>query len=120
MSIHTSTPDEQLRADEDFARQLAEQEELGNIYLDMSSESSYALNVEAIRRRQTSERNEPQPPQMPVRKQGGPTVVIAPKSPLELDEYDYEGNFLKKKKRKRKRIKRLLYNRGQIKCGATC
>ncbi|CEG67722.1 Putative CUE domain-containing protein [Rhizopus microsporus] len=73
MSIHTSTPDEQLRADEDFARQLAEQEEL-----------------EAIRRRQTSERNEPQPPQMPVRKQGGPTVVIAPKSPLELDEYDYE------------------------------
>lgn len=50
--------------------------------------------IEARRRRrqQTSvETSEPQPPQMPPRKQGGPTVVIAPKSPLELGDSDYEG-----------------------------
>ncbi|KAG1054444.1 hypothetical protein G6F43_003538 [Rhizopus delemar] len=75
-TTHTSTSDAQLKADEDFARQLAEEEK---------------LEARRRRRQQTSvETSEPQPPQMPPRKQGGPTVVIAPKSPLELGDSDYE------------------------------
>ncbi|KAI8968381.1 hypothetical protein BDF20DRAFT_896046 [Mycotypha africana] len=75
--IETSTSDAQLKADEDFARQLAEEEE------------------KAARRRNhtpstyTSTADVSSPPQMPPRKVGGPTVVIAPKSPLEFDS-DYE------------------------------
>lgn len=70
LTTHTSTSDAQLKADEDFARQLAEEEKL-------------------VRRQASTERNEPQPLQIPSRKQGSP-VVITPKSPLELGDSDYE------------------------------
>ncbi|CAO3699347.1 unnamed protein product [Rhizopus stolonifer] len=70
LTVHTSTSDAQLKADEDFARQLAEEEKLA-------------------RRQASTERNEPQPLQIPSRKQGSP-VIITPKSPLELGDSDYE------------------------------
>ncbi|KAG1452223.1 hypothetical protein G6F56_007877 [Rhizopus delemar] len=81
LTTHTSTSDAQLKADEDFARQLAEEEKL------------------EVRRQASTERNEPQPLQIPSRKQGSP-VVITPKSPLELGDSDYEGKKKKKKKKK--------------------
>ncbi|CEP11157.1 hypothetical protein [Parasitella parasitica] len=71
-NTQTSTSDAQLKADEDFARQLAEEEQ-----------------IEARRSRNSSalENSTPQAPPMPARK----TVVIAPKSPLELEgDSDYE------------------------------
>lgn len=85
----TSTPDAQLKADEDFARQLAEEEQL-----------------ESRRSRVSSSNNNDdtfQTPQMPPRK----PVVIAPRSPLEFEgDSDYEGTdeincslFFKKKRK---------------------
>lgn len=59
----TSTPNAQLKADEDFARQLA-------------NESSATTTS-------------------PMKKSATPTVVIAPRSPLEFDgDSDYEGMCL--------------------------
>ncbi|KAG2194612.1 hypothetical protein INT46_009598 [Mucor plumbeus] len=73
----TSTSDAQLKADEDFARQLAEEEQ-----------------NEARRSRNSSvaiEDNTLHTPQMPSRKPVSPTVVIAPRSPLEFEgDSDYE------------------------------
>ncbi|RCI02940.1 ubiquitin-binding protein cue5 [Rhizopus stolonifer] len=76
--IQTSTSDAQLKADEDFARQLAQEEE-------------QQLEQEARRSRQTSAQDDLQAPPMPARKPVSPTVVIAPRSPLEMDDSDYEG-----------------------------
>ncbi|KAG1108138.1 hypothetical protein G6F42_016103 [Rhizopus arrhizus] len=73
----TSTSDAQLKADEDFARQLAQEEQ-----------------IEARRSRNSSaavEGNTLHAPQMPARKSVSPTVVIAPRSPLEFEgDSDYE------------------------------
>ncbi|KAI8639525.1 hypothetical protein BD408DRAFT_421276 [Parasitella parasitica] len=71
-NTQTSTSDAQLKADEDFARQLAEEEQ-----------------IEARRPRNSSplENNVSHAPPMPARK----TVIIAPKSPLEFEgDSDYE------------------------------
>ncbi|KAI8877020.1 hypothetical protein K501DRAFT_288616 [Backusella circina FSU 941] len=67
----TSTSDAQLRADEEFARQLAQEERRET--------------------RQTEQQQQP-PPQMPARRSvTKPTVVIAPRSPLEMEgDSDYE------------------------------
>ncbi|KAF1801153.1 hypothetical protein FB192DRAFT_1384338 [Mucor lusitanicus] len=73
----TSTSEAQLKADEDFARQLAQEEQ-----------------IEARRSRQSSAAVEDttlHAPQMPTRKPVNPTVVIAPRSPLEFEgDSDYE------------------------------
>lgn len=54
--------------------------------------------IEARRSRQTSSNNDhlqqERTPQMPPRKAAPPTVVIAPRSPLEFDgDSDYEGKY---------------------------
>ncbi|KAK4512065.1 uncharacterized protein ATC70_013308 [Mucor velutinosus] len=73
----TSTSDAQLKADEDFARQLAQEEQ---IEARRSRHSSVAVEDTTLHA-----------PQMPTRKPVNPTVVIAPRSPLEFEgDSDYE------------------------------
>ncbi|KAI8364824.1 hypothetical protein EDC96DRAFT_443965 [Choanephora cucurbitarum] len=72
--IQTSTPDIQLKADEDFARQLAEEEQ---------------QQMRERRSRQSSANNDLTTP-VYNKKPASPTVVIAPRSPLELGDSDYE------------------------------
>lgn len=51
------------------------------------------MGVEARRSRHSEDNTQRQPPQMPPRKSVNPTVVIAPRSPLEFaGDSDYEGN----------------------------
>ncbi|KAI9280368.1 hypothetical protein BY458DRAFT_430773 [Sporodiniella umbellata] len=69
LTVHTSTSDAQLKADEDYARQLIEEEKLA--------------------RQRSTERNDLHTAQLSSRKPGSP-VVITPKSPLELGDSDYE------------------------------
>ncbi|KAL9546267.1 hypothetical protein MBANPS3_006740 [Mucor bainieri] len=73
----TSTSDAQLKADEDFARQLAQEEQME---ARRSRHSSAAVEDTTLHA-----------PQMPTRKAINPTVVIAPRSPLEFEgDSDYE------------------------------
>ncbi|KAI8355687.1 hypothetical protein BD560DRAFT_406959 [Blakeslea trispora] len=72
--IQTSTSDVQLKADEDFARQLAEEEQ---------------QQMRESRSRQSSANNDIVT-SMHSKKTASPTVVIAPRSPLELGDSDYE------------------------------
>ncbi|GAN09416.1 hypothetical protein MAM1_0266c08943 [Mucor ambiguus] len=73
----TSTSDAQLKADEDFARQLAQEEQIEARRLRHSSAAVEDTTLHA--------------PQMPTRKPVNPTVVIAPRSPLEFEgDSDYE------------------------------
>ncbi|KAI7902209.1 uncharacterized protein BX663DRAFT_85547 [Cokeromyces recurvatus] len=74
-SLQTSTSEAQLKADENFARQLAEEESREARRLS----SNMTVNTTL------------QPPQMPPRKSVSPTVVISTRSPLEYEgDSDYE------------------------------
>ena len=100
LRTQTSTSDAQLKADGDFARQLAQEEQLGMHIKHKQRFFTNTIQVETRRSRHAS--SEDNTLRAPLMSSGGgnnrksnttPTVVIAPRSPLEFEgDSDYEGN----------------------------